>query len=129
MLNWAATADGKGTGSVAGARGRGERKGILIADVSRAFFEAPARRDVCVELPEEALVDGESTAEVVGKLMASLYGTRDALANWQEEVNKSMRQWGLRWEDITLARTSTKKEAYVALSMGTILSVLEVSRT
>ena len=26
--------------------------------------------------------------------MASLYGTRDASANWQEEVNKSMKKWG-----------------------------------
>lgn len=70
------------------------RKGILIADVSRAFFEAPARRGVCVELPEEALEEGESTADVVGKLMASLYGTRHASANWQEDVDKSMGQWG-----------------------------------
>ena len=80
LLSWAATAEGKGTRS----------------DVSRAFFEAPARRDVCVELPEEALEEGESTADVVGKLMASLYGTRDASANWHEEVNKSMGQWGFK---------------------------------
>ena len=45
LLSWAATAEGKGTSSVAGARGRGARKGILMADVSRAFFDAPARRD------------------------------------------------------------------------------------
>ena len=62
--------------------------------MSRAFFEAPARRDVCVELPEEALVGGESTVDVVGKLMASLYGAMDASPNWQEEVSKSMKQWG-----------------------------------
>ena len=48
LLSWAATADGNGIGSIVGAQGRGERKGILIADVSRAFSEAPARRDVCV---------------------------------------------------------------------------------
>ena len=81
LLSWATTSDGKGTVSAAGARGRGERKGIIIADVSRAFFEAPARRVVCVEIPEEALVEEESTADVVGNLMASLYGTRDASAN------------------------------------------------
>ena len=28
--------------------------------------------------------------------MASLYGTRDASANWQDEVNKSMKQWGFK---------------------------------
>ena len=31
-----------------------QRKSVMIADVSRAFFEAPAKRDICVELPEEA---------------------------------------------------------------------------
>lgn len=92
LLSWAATADGKGTGSVAGVRNQNERKSISIADAPRAFFEAPARRDVCVcvELPEEALGEGETTADVAGKLMASLYGTRDTSANWQE----STRQWG-----------------------------------
>ena len=57
--------------------------------MSRAFFEAPARRDVCVELHEEALAEGETTSEVIGKLEASLYGTRDAPTNWQDEVKKS----------------------------------------
>ena len=30
----------------------------------------------------------------MGKLLASLYGTRDASANWQEEVAKCMKEWG-----------------------------------
>ena len=55
LLSWAATVEGKGAGSFAGARRQERRKGIMIADVSRAFFEAPARRDVCVELPAEVL--------------------------------------------------------------------------
>ena len=65
----------------------------MIADVSRAFFEAPVKRDLCVELPEEALKAGESVQETVGKLKASLYGTRDASTNWQEEVAKCMTKW------------------------------------
>ena len=69
---------------------------ILIADVSRAFFEAPAKRDICVELPEEALAGGETIQDTVGKLLASLYGTRDASANWQEEVAKRMAEWGFK---------------------------------
>ena len=48
VLSWAATAKGNGTSSFAGARGRSERKGILVADVSRALFEGPARSCVCV---------------------------------------------------------------------------------
>ena len=71
-------------------------KGLLIADVSRAFFEAPAKRDLCVELPEEALAAGETTFDTVGKLKASLYGTRDASMNWQEEVAKCMVRWGVQ---------------------------------
>ena len=87
LISWAASY-GVAPPGVAG--GTKERC-ILIADVSRAFFEAPARRDVCVELPEEAMERGETTQETVGKLLASLYGTRDASANWQDEVKKCMR--------------------------------------
>ena len=47
LLRWAATVEAKGIGSFAGARGHGKRKGILIADVSRAFFEAPQREGTC----------------------------------------------------------------------------------
>ncbi len=66
----------------------------MIADASRAFFEAPAKRDVCVQLPEEALTAGETSEDTVGKLLTSLYGARDASANWQEEVAKCMVKWG-----------------------------------
>ena len=46
-----------------------------------------------MELPEEALKAGETSKEMVGKLKASLYGTRDASTNWQEEVAKCMVKW------------------------------------
>ena len=65
----------------------------MIADISKAFFEAPAKHDVCVELPE-ALTGMETSLEVVGKLEASLYGARGASVSWQEEVNRCMRAWG-----------------------------------
>ena len=48
-----------------------------------------------MELPEEALEDGEKVQNTVGKLLASLYGTRDASANWQEEVANCMKELGL----------------------------------
>ena len=48
LISWAATVDVSSSGVVGS---RSSDKCILIADVSRAFFEAPARRDVCVELP------------------------------------------------------------------------------
>ena len=87
LLSWAAT---DGSAPPGGARRGQLQKSLLIADASRAFFEAPAKRDLCVELPEEALAAGETPQEVVGKLKASLYGTRDASMRWQEEVAKCM---------------------------------------
>ena len=53
-----------------------EVKVIMVNDVARVFFEAPMRRDICVEL--------------VGHLIMSLFGTRDAAANFQEEVRSFM---------------------------------------
>lgn len=47
-----------------------------------------------MELPEEALVAGETPQDVVEKLKASLYGTRDASTNWQEEVATCIVKWG-----------------------------------
>ena len=74
-------------------KGQGE-KVVMLNDVARAFFEAPMKRQVCVELPAEALSDGETAAEIVGFLQLSLYGTRDAAANFQEEVRKFMQRAG-----------------------------------
>ena len=62
-------------------------KVIMLNDVARAFFEAPMTRQVCVELPLEARTEGEDE-DVVGLLLLSLYGTRDAAANFQAEVRK-----------------------------------------
>ena len=63
-----------------------EDKVIVVNDVARAFFEASMRRDLCVELLAEA-GEGES---MLGHLIMSLYGTRDATANFQEEVRSLM---------------------------------------
>ena len=63
---------------------------MMINDVARAFFEAPMRRMLCVELPSEALEGKETTEEYVGLLKQSLYGTRDAAANFQNEIKKLM---------------------------------------
>ena len=70
------------------------RKVIMINDVARAFFEAPIRRTVCVELPAEATGQAEAGEDMVGLLQMSLYGTRDAAANFQEEVRKTMSRLG-----------------------------------
>ena len=88
LVHEAATLDDHGSSEV----GDSEEKVIMINDVARAFFEAKATRKICVELPEEC-------AEALGGrnvalLNMSLYGTRDAGMNWQEEVAKEMYRWG-----------------------------------
>ena len=78
-------------------RGTGDYdKVVMVNDVARAFFEAPAVRQVCVELPEEDLTQADRVADNVGNLRMSLYGTRDAAMNWQEEVAREMNKWGFR---------------------------------
>ena len=52
---------------------------IVINDIGRAFFEAPMKREVCVELPEE----DRNEEDLVGELNYSMYGTRDAGAIWE----------------------------------------------
>ena len=90
MVNEAATVEGSG---IVG-DGSQDEKVILINDVARAFFEAKAIRKICVELPDKC---AESRGgRNVGLLKQSLYGTRDAAMNWQEEVAKEMGKWGFR---------------------------------
>ena len=67
---------------------------MLVSDVSRAFFEAPATRAIAVTLPTEALEEHEYGMGKVGILQMSLYGTRDAAVNFQREVTKLMTKLG-----------------------------------
>ena len=69
---------------------KSQNKIMMINDVARAFFEAPMTRKLCIELPEEDLEEGERGQNLVGLLLMSLYGTRDAAANFQEVVRKTM---------------------------------------
>ena len=71
-------------------------KVVMINDGARALFEAPAVRQVCVELPDEDITSADRIADRVGHLQMSLYGTRDAAMNWQEEVAKEMIKWGFK---------------------------------
>ena len=63
---------------------KGEK--LMVNDVSRAFFCAPARRQIFVELPAG---DSDSKA-TVGELNYSMYGTRDAAQIWGEECAGAM---------------------------------------
>ena len=57
--------------------GRGYK--LLYLDVSRAFFYARAVRPVYVKLPDEDKEEGDEHR--CGKLLMSMYGTRDAAVN------------------------------------------------
>jgi len=45
---------------------------IDFIDIRRAYFHSPARRKVCIELPE-----GDREEGMCGELNGSMYGTRD----------------------------------------------------
>ena len=64
----------------------GTRRGKVVAlvDVRRAYYYAPARRKVFVELPPEDHQPGDE--RMCGLLRYSLYGSRDAAQNWEEEL-------------------------------------------
>jgi hypothetical protein len=65
---------------------------VMATDVKRAYFYAPARRPIYVEVPEEDKVEGEG--DVVGELQLSLYGTRDAAVNWSNAYTKFLKDSG-----------------------------------
>ena len=89
LVHEAATVDDSGSGGV----GSQEERVIMSNNVARAFFDAKATRKICVELPEEC---AESLGgRNVALLNRSLYSTRDAAMNLQEEVAKEMHRWWL----------------------------------
>ena len=57
---------------------------MALVGVQRAYFYASARRRVFVELPPEDYQAGDE--RMCGLLQYSLYGTRDAAQNWEEEL-------------------------------------------
>ena len=68
----------------------------MINDVSTAFLEAPARREVCIEFAEEESEVTDYGGEYVGCLEKNPYGTRDAAAHFQHEINVVMARAGVK---------------------------------
>ena len=71
------------------ATGKRGGKVVVLIDVRRAYFYAPARRRVFVELTTEDYQPGAE--HMWGLLLHSLYGTRDAAQNWEEELASTLR--------------------------------------
>ena len=65
---------------------------LLYADVSRAYFYAPAAQPVYVQLPEEDRSSGDEGKW--GKLRASVDGSRDAAMNWATEYGETLKAAG-----------------------------------
>ena len=61
---------------------------IDFIDMSRAFFQADAIREVYVELPQED--------ESPGRCLRSMYGTRDAAQNWGMAYTQFMESIGFQ---------------------------------
>ena len=61
---------------------------LLYADVSRAYFYAKAVRPVYVKLPDEDR--GPEDEGKCGRLLMSMYGTRDAAVNWASEYTQTL---------------------------------------
>ena len=61
---------------------------ILNLDIKRAHFYAKAKRAVYVQLPMEDPMSQDP--EACGELLYSMYGTRDAASNWEEEYSDFM---------------------------------------
>ena len=65
----------------------------MLSDVKRAYFHAPTKRELYVEVPKE---DPNWQPGLLGRLRLSLYGTRDAAANWQKCVADHLACLGYR---------------------------------
>ena len=61
----------------------------MVQDVKKAYFYAPATRDVYVDLPPERAEPG-----MCAKLKKSLYGTRDAALNWSQAYSEVLEGLG-----------------------------------
>ena len=69
---------------------KGER--LMVADVKRAYFHAKSKRTTYVQLPPEDVGPGEEN--MCGRLNYSMYGTRDAAANWSDEYTQRLIEMG-----------------------------------
>jgi hypothetical protein len=82
---------------------RGEPYCLLHSDVSRAYLNAPVKRDVYVMLPDE---DDRGGKGMCGKLIYSMYGTREAATNWEEHYANWLKSPSFHTYYISASHTS-----------------------
>ena len=64
----------------------------MVNDISRAFFHAPAKRKVYVQLPPED--QGKGQEGLCGRLNYSMYGARGAAQNWFDAYSQQFIEIG-----------------------------------
>ncbi len=77
---------------------------ISFIDIRRAHFVRPATRELYVELPTEAQTPG---VDLVGFMLQSMYGTRDASANWNHAKQVFMVSKGVALRAVIGTRRAT----------------------
>ena len=75
------------------ASGGQKKRNLMVVDVRRAYFNAPSRRPVYVQTPPEDWEPGDEGRRCA-RLRSSLYRTRDAARNWEEELRKFLMSIG-----------------------------------
>ena len=76
-----------------GKQGPGDYR-VLLLDIKKALLYGKISRNVYIELPSEDPMSEER--HMVGKLDKAMYGTRDAPAAWQAELEKTLVELGFR---------------------------------
>ena len=71
--------------------GANDQIAMMHTDISRAYFHAPSKEEKYVQLPSEMW---RSEYPEYGRLRVSLYGTRDAAANWEAAYAKFLTEHG-----------------------------------
>ena len=87
---------------------------IMVLDVKTAFLYGSAVRELFVELPEADEHYGDPTK--IGRLVKSLYGTRDAPQRWALEVGECLRAAGFR-ECVNMPSVFTHDERDIAICL------------
>ena len=63
----------------------------MVLDIKRAFLYGDIERDVYIELPPE---DPKSGGNIVGRLLRTMYGTRDAPQGFQKFMHRILGRLG-----------------------------------
>lgn len=66
-----------------------------VMDVVTAFLQAPVTEDIYVRQPQGYEKRGPNGETLVCKLKKSLYGLKQAPRNWNQELDKTLREFGL----------------------------------